>query len=513
MILALSNGVNNYAKQLEKDALSDYPLTVERKSFDLLGSISVAFKDNKIKKENCEKGKICSEDDVIKSYNMSAGKGMIKRNNLVEFGKYIDTDEFKKLTSEIIYKYDMDLPVYTKDYQKVNPTDLATGDNNIIFKELSTREGIYEVLSGSLPKNYNEVVLVVGENRKIKDSLLYSLGIKDKAQLEQDIQRAKTDESYLVADQSYSYDDILNRTYKVILNTDKYKEENGLYVDYSNNADYMKNKIDNGEEIKIVGIVQEKDAGSCYVGYSHDLTLNQINKISKTSIYQKQINNKDVNVITGEQFDEISSSYDNLAKELGIYEIDNPSSINIYPKDYKSKVAISELIESYNKNNKEAGREDLVVNYSDLMKDLVGGISTAINIVSFVLIGFVAISLIVSSIMIAIITYISVLERTKEIGILRAIGASKKDIKRVFKAETIIEGLVAGLLGIGIAFIITVMINTIVSALAHINNIATIPFGSAVILILLSVGLNVLAGSKPSSMAAKKDPVEALRTE
>ncbi|MBR3897856.1 MAG: ATP-binding cassette domain-containing protein [Bacilli bacterium] len=513
LILALSNGVNNYAKKIERDALSDYPLTVERKSFDLLGSISVAFKESNTKKENCEKGKICSEDDVIKSYNMSSDKGMIKRNNLVEFGKYVKNDEFKKLTSEIVYKYDMDLPVYTKDYQKVNPNDLAIGDNNIIFKELSIREGIYEVLAGSLPKKYNEVVLVVGENRKVKDSLLYSLGIKDKAQLEQDIQRAKTDESYIVADQSYSYDDILNRTYKVILNTDKYKEENGQYIDYSNNAAYMKDKIDNGEEIKIVGVVVEKNGSNGYVGYSHDLTLSQINKISETSIYQKQINNKDINVITGEQFDEISNSYDDLAKELGIYEIDNPSSINIYPKDYKSKEAISELIESYNKKNKEAGREDLVINYSDLMKNLVGGVSTVINIVSFVLIGFVAISLVVSSIMIAIITYISVLERTKEIGILRAIGASKKDIKRVFKAETIIEGLVAGLLGIGIAFIIAVMINTVVSALAHINNIATIPFGSAVILILLSVGLNVLAGSKPSSMAAKKDPVEALRTE
>ena len=161
----------------------------------------------------------------------------------------------------------------------------------------------------------------------------------------------------------------------------------------------------------------------------------------------------------------------------------------------------------------ENGKNDLVLSYTDLIKTVVSGVTSVVNMVSYVLIGFVAISLIVSSIMISIITYISVLERTKEIGILRAMGASKKDVSRVFKAETIIEGLIAGLLGIGIALLISLPINLIVSALVHIEKIASLPFESAVFLILLSVGLNVLAGHIPSKMASKKDPVIALRSE
>ena len=171
------------------------------------------------------------------------------------------------------------------------------------------------------------------------------------------------------------------------------------------------------------------------------------------------------------------------------------------------------MIDQYNEEKKKENREDLVIHYSDLMKSLVGGITNVVNIVSFVLIGFVAISLIVSSIMIAIITYISVLERTKEIGILRAIGASKKDVKRVFFAETIIEGFVAGVMGIVIALIISLPINAVVAVMAKLNGIASMRIDSAIFLILLSVGLNVLARAKPASMAAKKDPVEALRTE
>ena len=235
--------------------------------------------------------------------------------------------------------------------------------------------------------------------------------------------------------------------------------------------------------------------------------------IGKTQLFKDQIANKDVNVLTGNEFDGISDTYENLAKKLGIYEEEDPSSISIYPKDYNSKEKITSLIEEYNNEKKEKGQEEYIVKYSDLMKSLVGGITQAVNMVSYVLIGFVAISLIVSSIMIAIITYISVLERTKEIGILRAIGASKKDIKRVFRAETIIEGFGSGLLGIGIAFIITLPINLLVKIFAKVENIASMPLISALLLILLSILLNVIAGSKPARIAAKKDPVESLRTE
>ena len=512
LILSLSNGVNNYARKIEADSLTDYPIVFQKTSYDLFGSISSAIKESNNAKK-CEKGKLCSNDDVVKNSAISSDKGLIKKNNLKEFKKYIEnTNDFKELSSEISYNYDLTLQVYSTDYEKVNPSDLVSDDNDF-FKELSSRTDNYKVLSGNLPKKYNEVVLVVGDDNKISDSLLYSLGVKDKKELSENLSEIRKNPNFRVSDSIYSYDDMMNRSYKVILNTDYYNEIDGSFVDYSNNFDYMKDKIDNGIDITITGVVREKGASKSYVGYSSDLTMHIIEEISKTTIYQKQMGNDSINVLTGEEFDGVLNSYDETVKTLGLYEVGDPSSISIYPNDYNSKEKIVKLIEKYNSDKKKNNEEDLIINYSDMMKDLIGGITKVVGIVSVVLIGFIAISLIVSSIMIGIITYISVLERTKEIGILRAIGASKKDVKRVFRAETIIEGLVAGGLGVGIAFILSIFINSIVKIVGKIDGIASLSFGSAFILIALSVLLNVIAGSKPSSMAAKKDPVESLRSE
>ena len=511
LILSLSNGVNNYAKNLEKESLSDYPITLERTNFDLFGSLSSALDEANNMKE-CEKGKLCSEDDVVRN-TVSSEMGLITKNNLYAFKKFIDAnEEFKNSAVDIKYSYDFDLQVYTKDYKKVNPSDVLSSDLNNLFAELSSDSSKYEVLAGTFPKNYNEIVLVVGENNIINDSILYSLGIKDRKTLNNELNKIKKDETYRVESSSYSYETFLNRTYKLILNVDKYKEENDLYIDYSNDLEYMKNVIDNGLDITIVGVVKDKSAISS-IGYTHDLVTYVIEETSKTKIYNSQVNNKEINVLTGLEFDNILSSYDDICRELAIYEIDDPSSISIYPKDFESKEKIVELIDKYNEDNKNNNRDDLVVKYSDLMKSLVSGITQVVNIVSYVLIAFVAISLIVSSIMIAIITYISVLERTKEIGILRAIGASKKDIKRVFIAETIIEGFIAGTIGVLIALLLSGIVNVIVDVVAKIKGIASMPILSALFLILLSILLNVIAGTKPSSMAAKKDPVESLRTE
>ena len=512
LILSLSNGVNNYAKKLEKDSLSDYPITLERVNYDLFGTIAVAFEEANAT-NTCKKNQLCSKDDIVKQSVISSDKGLVQRNNLKEFKKYIeDNKELLQYASHIYYGYQLDLQVYTKDYLKVNPSEVKQETSNV-FEELNINTGNYKVVAGKLPEKYDEVVLIIGRDNTIDDSLLYSLNIKDRKELQHDLEAISKDEKYKVDSSTYRYDDILNREYKLILNTDYYKEENGIYIDNSNNVTYMKEKIDNGTDIKIVGIVKDEGAVSNTIGYSHDLTLYIINEISKSSIYQKQMAHKNINVLTGEEFNNLSNTYEDLVKTLGVYEESDPSTISIYPKDYDSKQKITDLIDKYNNDNIKNKKDDLVVKYSDVMKSIVGGVTKVVNIVSCILIAFVAISLIVSSIMIAIITYISVLERTKEIGILRAIGASKRDIKRVFRAETIIEGLVAGCLGVGIAILITVPINLIVYAGAEIENIAILPISSAIILILLSVFLNVLAGNRPSKMAAKKDPVEALRTE
>ena len=512
LILSLSNGVNKYAKNLEKDSLTDYPITIEKSNFDLMGTITSALNDAN-KKEKCEKGKICSKDDIVKDTSLINNKGIEQKNNLVELKKYIDNEKaFSKNSSNILYNYNLTLQVYSKDYLKVNPSNIIADNETEIFHEL-TKDN-YKVLAGHLPENSHEVILIIGSNETLSDSMLYSLGIKDRKDLANDLVSVRKDSNYQIKTTSYTYEDFLNKEYKVILNTDYYKEVDGNYINSENDISYMQSMVDKGIDIKIVGIVKDEEETTSSIGYKHDLTLEVIREINKTSIFTKQIENKEVNVLTGQEFDGITDTYDNLVKELGIYQEEDPSSISIYPKDYASKEKIIKLIDKYNEENKKNKRDDLIVTYSDLMKSIVGGVTKVVNVISYVLIAFVAISLLVSSIMIAIITYISVLERTKEIGILRAIGATKTDIRRVFRAETIIEGFIAGTLGVGIAFIIDLLINGIVGIFnSNFGHIASMPLLSAIILIVLSILLNVIAGSKPARMAAKKDPVEALRTE
>ena len=207
------------------------------------------------------------------------------------------------------------------------------------------------------------------------------------------------------------------------------------------------------------------------------------------------------------------ATYESNKTLLGITSEDNPSQIDIYAKDFESKEKLEDFIKQYNDEAKNDGREDDVINYTDIVGIMMSSVSTIITAISSVLIAFVAISLVVSSIMIGIITYISVLERTKEIGVLRSIGASKKDISRVFNAETLIEGFVSGALGIVITLLLCIPANAIIKSVTDISNVAKMPVGGAVILVAISMILTTIAGLIPAKLAAKKDPVVALRTE
>lgn len=198
---------------------------------------------------------------------------------------------------------------------------------------------------------------------------------------------------------------------------------------------------------------------------------------------------------------------------MGIVDLASPASISIYPKDFGSKNKISDEINKYNQKMEEQQKEENKITYTDYIAIMLNAVTSIVDMISYVLIGFVGISLVVSSIMIGIITYISVLERTKEIGILRSIGASKKDISRVFNAETFIVGLLAGAIGIGVTILLNLPINAIIKALAGVSGIATLPLYGAIGLILISMFLTIIAGLVPSKMAANRDPVEALRTE
>lgn len=535
LILSLSNGVKDYVSNMERDSLSNFPIAIEKNSYDFTKLLSMEGE----KKQECENNKLCSKDDITPQVNLFT-KELIKKNDLKSFKEYLDeSSEIGSYISEINYGYNLDLQIYSTNNSsltRINPSNFNILNTNVsedqagvsvstntdtapVFRELLNNEEVlnskYEVLAGSFPKTYNELVLVVGKDNIINDSILYGLDIKDRRELTNLLNKIKTQEKVDTNSDSYSYEDILKLSYKLILNTDYYKFEDNYYKDYSNDKEYLKNVVSNGLDIKVVGVlrVKDEDTESGFIGYKHSLTEYVINNISKTDIYKKQINNQEVNVLTNEKFDNITSTYEENCRILGIADLSDPSSINIYPKDFESKEKIVELIENYNKEQTSRNNKEKVISYTDLIKTVISGVTSIVTMISFVLIGFVAISLIVSSIMIAIITYISVLERTKEIGILRAIGASKKDITRVFKAETVIEGLIAGLLGIGIALLICVPVNLIVSSLTGIKQIASMPVGSAIFLLLLSIGLNVIAGSIPSKMASKKDPVEALRSE
>ena len=224
---------------------------------------------------------------------------------------------------------------------------------------------------------------------------------------------------------------------------------------------------------------------------------------------ERKLSQEELAALIATYTENASATYETNLMTLGIVDIENPDVINIYPKDFESKDKIVEIIDNFNKGKTEEEQ----ITYTDIVGVLMTSVTSIINTISYVLISFVSISLVVSSIMISIITYISVLERTKEIGILRSIGASKKDISRVFNAETLIEGLVAGLLGIGVTLLLNIPINIIIKSITNISNVSILPVDGAIALVIISVVLTVIAGLIPSKMASKKDPVEALRTE
>ena len=288
----------------------------------------------------------------------------------------------------------------------------------------------------------------------------------------------------------------------------------------------MTNLVNSGLTIKIAGIVRpNEDAISTSltgaVGYTSALTEYVSKTTNESEIVQQQLASPDTDVFTGTPFTttvttatDSAASYDGNLELLGVVDLDKPDTINLYASTFQEKEAIADSIEAYNKQMTDDGKKEYVINYTDLVGLMMSSISSIINVISYVLIAFVAISLVVSSIMIGIITYISVLERTKEIGILRSIGASKKDISRVFNAETLIVGFVSGLLGILITVLLNIPINMVIKAISGIAGVsAALPVSGGVVLIIISMILTLIGGFIPSKIAAKKDPVEALRSE
>lgn len=696
LILSLSNGIQHYIDDVQEDTLSSYPLTIQAEAVDLstmVGAITGAH-DSAMERTH-ELDKVYSNQIMYDLLNNLTSMDT-EVNNLTAFKAYLENPNngLDEYISTIQYGYDMGFAVYTRDEDgnivKADVTELLEGvmssmyggDYSSYFSSMGgfyssfnvwqemlagkdgglindTVKSQYDVVYGAWPENYDEVVLVVDKNNEISDLTLYALGLKSQKDMAQVMMSSLNREQVDAEQESWSYEDLCGRTFKVILPSEHYEYDSasGTYTDLTETAsgmEYLYNSSDVGIPLKIVGIIRPNgDAVSTSmqgaIGYTAALTSYAIDHAAQQDIIAQQLNNPDVDVFTGESFpaqsdaegadkiaaakaylsglsgdalasvladalatpsdayleqmveaamadinrdtikqmvasagsdmdteqvnsmidsmddaalmnyasvkvresieaeykaqmkqlyaflsaeelstytmldeqyeyiydtyltsDTVVASYDINLKKLGYVQKDSPSTINIYATAFADKDKIAEGIENYNNN---VSKEDQI-SYTDYVALLMSSITTIINAISYVLIAFVAISLVVSSIMIGIITYISVLERTKEIGILRSIGASKQDISRVFNAETLIEGFAAGAIGILIALLLLIPINLIVHHLTGISNLnAILPWLGGVILVLISMALTFIAGLIPSGLAAKKDPVVALRTE
>ena len=541
LILSLSTGVDNYIARVQEDTLTSYPLTIEQATADMSSLMLDLANQNKREEHNDDK---IYSNDLMTSL-VETMSSQIKTNNLEEFKKYLEKNpnNLSDYVNDIKYTYNLDLQIYSKDTSKItklNPStvfssfgfasqgnmvgSMNTGmmNNRInVFNELSDNttliKNTYDILAGKLPESKEEVILIVDSYGEISDYALYAIGLKDQEELTE--MTSKIMKGEVLDDPiqtSYTYDEIIGTEFKLILNTDYYEKQENIWVDKSTNSLYMKKVIDNGLTLKIVGIMKPNEESSNQtsgeIGYTKELTEYVISKVIESDIAKEQLANEEKNVLTNQPFTPLST-YEMSLSALGIVDLEKPATINIYPKDFKSKDEIVKIIDEYNEVKEQNDDKESVITYTDYVGILMESVTTIVDVISYVLIAFVSISLIVSSIMIGVITYISVLERTKEIGILRAIGARKKDISRVFNAETFIIGLISGLLGISITVLLNIPINIIIEKLSGIQNVSTLPIAGAIILVIISVTLTVIAGLIPSRYASKKDPVVALRSE
>lgn len=743
LILSLSNGVNQYIQSIEEETLSEYPLQIQSTGFDITSMMDTQSSDDSTK-----------EDGEVQVFQMLTNIfSRVGSNDLTSLKEYLDSNkgDLSKYTKSVEYTYNVVPQIYsanTESIRQVNPDrsfaalglGASSTSNSTMSSMMSTNvfyqmpqntdlyQEQYDVKAGRWPKKYNECVLVLNNNGKISDFMLYTLGLRDYLELDTMIQQFSQEEKVTVPDnsQSYSYDDIIGINFKLVNPSDcyQYDANYNIYRDKTDDQAYMKQLIDNGENLEIVGIVQPSDGANVTmlqsgIGYLPSLSDHVINQAQSSEIVQKQLATRDIDVFTGKRFDdpesssldmnslftvdsetlqsaftfdqskismdmssvdfsqlsidpsllpsldvdsllgdikfelttdqinqisqkimtqfqqylkdnnltdqskmdeyfraylqsdaaknliqsemaaliqengmakqfaanlqsqmqtmmaqysevianslkqqlttvmadqmdnfssqfqdaisidtskfasaikvnmseeelselmlslmsEDSSSYENNLQKLGYASKDEPSGINIYPLDFESKQEVINVLDQYNENVEKVD-EDKVITYTDYVGTLMSSVTDIINVISYVLIAFVAISLVVSSIMIGVITYISVLERKKEIGILRAIGASKRNISQVFNAETFIIGLFAGVLGIVITLLLLIPGNMIIHDIAGSQDVSAIlPVTGAVVLIILSVVLTLIGGLIPAKKAALEDPVTALRTE
>lgn len=578
LILSLSTGINNYIDSVQQDAMDSFPLTVDKQTFDLSAFMAnTPFQASSMLREHND-GKVYSNTAMVQQASAMTGSmkenSMAKFKAYLDN----PNSEINKYTNEngIVYSYNANFDVFAIDDEDVlintdgttfvndnaaaklmMNTDLMSVEDMMdmvnksgsvsnyvnCFTQLvpkSDGTGIsdavttqYDLIYGSWPEKYDECVLALDQNGEIMSTYLYQMGILPTSQYNEIMEKVQNGEKVTEEVSSWDYEDICKYEFYVIPSCDEYIKNNNGYYDYIGTSEKKVRKLTkNAIKLKISGIIKIKNDNVAIptipaIGYTKALTDYVINYTKESEVVKAQQKNKNLDVLTGKTFESEKNNifakmlgafsnmlpkktYEANLEKLGVVSEDDPTSIAIYADSFDDKDKIINCIKAYNETVAE---EDTII-YTDYVGIIMSSVSSIINAVSYVLIAFVAVSLIVSSIMIGIITYISVLERKKEIGILRAIGASKRDISRVFNAETFIVGLTAGLLGVGVTGLLLIPIN---AALHHfVKSVivsASFPTVGAVVLVILSVVLTFFAGLIPSGIASRKDPVEALRSE
>lgn len=464
IVLAISNGMNKELKTFEQNTLANLPIMIEKEVIDL--SITNENKKN------------FSDKEII---NKSTNNTSIHYNNIDN--KYVDyiNKLDNNLYDGIIYQRNIKINTLLKD------NNISLIDLNNYYKQLPIKENnmsyitnYYDLLKGNLPTKKEELLLVIDENNSINEELLNKLNLKE----------------------NITFDDILNIKFSIAINNNYYEKINNHYKVKSNLEEIYNNSL----KLKIVGIIRPKkdklDIVEIKSGiiYTEEL-INYIFKENKNSNIVKYQKENNFNVLTGINFNnEIEKEI--ILSNLG--ENNNPLGIYIYPKNFKSKNKITKYLDNYKENK---------IIYIDQAEMFTTIIKNFINAITLILVAFSCISLIISSIMIGIITYISVLERKKEIGILRALGARKKDIKRIFTAETFIIGFTSGIIGILTILIIKIPINKILFNIISLNNVVSLNIKHIILLIIISILITIIGGLIPSSFASKQKPIDAIKQE
>lgn len=579
LILSLSSGAQDYINRMQEDTLSSYPISLQSSGID--------FEANQGEfPRRMDEDEMAEEDDEVIYQAGEAATTLRQRhlnryqNNLASFKRYLespDSQAITELTTAIQYGYNLNMSVFAEDPDEgwIELGQSQSSSTGSPFDEVRRSSGMmsntwtelienpdrlaqqFDLLAGTWPQSYDEVILVVDQDNQIRDLTLYDIGLKDPKQLADIRQKIEDGEEIESSDpERFTFSDVLGKEYRLLQPIDFYVESDDKWIetrDETSTGDILEDAV----VVTIVGIIRPIDDAAQAsingtIAYPKSLTDHMMARLNRSEIIQDQIERPDINVLTGLSFVDLTElsdeelleimtdeekmqlemmpepekaafitryraeradTYDTVMQQLGFASPDEPSSINLYLSDFDSRELVIDLIDQYNEEKNQQELTEEVIAYSDVVGLMTTSITDMIGIISYLLIGFVSISLVVSSIMIGIITYISVLERTKEIGILRSIGASKGDISRVFNAETALIGLASGVLGIVISVLLTFPINNLIERLSGAEDIAFLPPQAAVGLIAISLILTILAGLIPARMAAKKDPVIALRTE